>query len=265
MIPHAAVGNPPYNDESSARVPIYPTILKNYSQEIPDFTFQVIPANWFSQPDSTVGKSVRSSLKKLGLYKIKLNPYETFTTAKVKTCTVFCRKGYQGSILLEDLDTGKSTNIKDFDDQILYTADIAELDLLYRLRPYQQWTTHEGSKKDQTKWRIATSYRKENFDQVPLNPLKVLKPYYESESGYRVFASFHTEQDALNALPKYQSFWSSDLIVWILKKTRTSTTLDNPQLAWVPKIIIDKVFSNDDINQMFNLSQSDLGVLYGSK
>ena len=100
---------------------------------------------------------------------------------------------------------------------------------------------------------------------MPLNPLKVLKPYYESESGYRVFASFHTEQDALNALPKYQSFWSSDLIVWILKKTRTSTTLDNPQLAWVPKIIIDKVFSNDDINQMFNLSQSDLGVLYGSK
>lgn len=265
MIPHAAIGNPPYNDGSSARIPIYPTILKNYARDIPDYTFQVIPANWFSQPDSAMGKSVRSSLKRLGLYLIKLNPYETFTTAKVKTCTVFCRKGYQGDIRLEDLVSGHNTVVRDFEGQILYTADNAELDLLYRLKPDQQWTTHEGSKKDQMKWRIATSYRKENFDQVPLNPLKILEPYYKSESGYRVFASFATEQEAVDALPKYQSFWSSDLVVWILKNTRTSTTLDNPQLAWVPRVKIDRVFTNDDINQQFELSNDETRIVNGSR
>ena len=264
MIPHAAVGNPPYNDGSSARIPIYHTILKNYAASIPEYTFQVIPANWFSQPDSALGRSVRSSLKKLGVYKIKLNPYDTFTTAKVKTCTVFCHKGYSGSIQLEDLDTGDISNIRDFDEQILYTANQQELDLLYRLKPYQQWTTYEGSKKDQMKWRIATSYRKENFEQVPLNPLKILEPYYKSESGYRIFSSFSTEQEALDALPKYQSFWGSDLAVWILKRTRTSTTLDNPQLAWVPKTIIDKIFTEQDINELFELSEQEVKLVYGS-
>lgn len=263
MIPDVAIGNPPYNDGSAARTPIYPIILKNYSEAIPNFTFQVIQATWFSQPHTVIGKSIRKSLKKLGLYKIKLNPYDTFPTAKVKTCTIFCKKGYQGNIVLEDLESGKSTFIKDFDDQILYTADTLELDLLYRLKPINPWTTYEGSKKFQMKWRVVTSYRKENFDQIPLNPLKVIPPYYESESGYRVFASFSTEKEALEELVKYQSFWSSDLITWILKKTRTSTTLDNPQLAWVPKITIDKVYSKEDINKEFNLSKKEIEIIYG--
>jgi hypothetical protein len=261
MIPHAGIGNPPYNDGSAARVPIYPTILKNYSLAIPNFTFQVIPANWFSQPDSPVGKSVRASLKKLGIYKITLNPYDTFTTAKVKTCTVFCRKGHSGDIVLVDSESNKHAIIKDFDSQILYTADQNELDLLYSLKPFQPWTTHEGSKVDQQKWRVATSYRKENFEITPLNPLKVLEPYYKSESGYRVFSGFTTEQEAVAAQEQYQSFWHSKLVFWILKKTRTSTTLDNPQIAWVPRIKIDRIFTDIDLYTAFNLTDDQISMI----
>jgi hypothetical protein len=261
MIPHGAIGNPPYNDGTVARNPIYGEFLANFAKQKPDYLFKVIPANWFSQPESKLGKSVRASLRKLGVYKITLNPYDTFTTAKVKTCTVFCRKGHSGDIVLVDSESNKHAIIKDFDSQILYTADQNELDLLYSLKPFQPWTTHEGSKVDQQKWRVATSYRKENFEITPLNPLKVLEPYYKSESGYRVFSGFTTEQEAVAAQEQYQSFWHSKLVFWILKKTRTSTTLDNPQIAWVPRIKIDRIFTDIDLYTAFNLTDDQISMI----
>ena len=264
MIPHAAIGNPPYNDGTVARNPIYGEFLANFAKQPPDRLAKVIPANWFSQPDSTLGKSVRKSLRKLGVYKIILNPYSTFTTAKVKTCTVFCEKGRSGNIQLVDTESSTSCIIKDFDEQILYTADQQELELLYALKPFQPWTTHEGSKKDQQKWRVATSYRKENFEITPLNPLKVLEPYYKSESGYRIFAGFPTEQEAITTQEQYQSFWHSKLVFWILKKTRTSTTLDNPQIAWVPRVAIDRVFTDADLYTVFNLTQEQIDMVEAS-
>jgi len=261
MIPHTALGNPPYNDGTVARNPIYGKFLANYAKQPPDFLFKIIPANWFSQADSTLGKSVRNSLTKLGVYKIILNPYDTFTTAKVRTCTVCCQKGYTGDIVLFDGESKCQVIIKDFSSQILYTVNQVEIDLLYKLKPYRPWSTHEGSKVNQQKWRVVTSYRKENFDTVPLNPLKVIEPYYKSESGYRVFAGFSSEQEALTALEQYQSFWHSKLVFWILKKTRTSTTLDNPQIAWVPRIKIDRVFTDNELYTAFNLTDSQISMV----
>ena len=255
------VGNPPYNDGSKARNPIYHLFLENFSKNPPEYLSMVIQANWFTQPDNKLGKSVRSSLKKLGVFKIVINPYDTFETAKVKTCTVFCRRGYTGNVILVDGDTGNQTIITNLDNVILYTVDSLELSILNNLKPAQPWKTFAGNKGNPNKWRIATSYRKENFDVVPLNPLKLMEPNYQSQSGYRVFAEFDTEDQAKQALEWYKSFWHSKLVTWILKKTRTSTTLDNPQIIWIPKVAITQTFTDKDLYAMFNLNQQQIDLI----
>jgi len=259
-----AVGNPPYNDGSAGRNPIYHLFLEKYAINPPDFTFFVIQANWFTQPDYKLGKSVRASLKKLGVYKIVINPYDTFETAKVKTCTVFCRKGYVGSIELIDSDTGFKNTITNFDQTILYTVNPDELTILTTLKPVKPWITHGGGKGDTNTWRIMTSYRKENFEVTPLNPLKVMEPNYKSQTGYRVFAEFKTKEEADQALVWYKSFWHSKLVTWILQRTRTSTTLDNPQITWVPKIAIDREFSDKDLYDTFNLTDKQIALIESS-
>ena len=258
------VGNPPYNDGSSARNPIYHLFLENFAKNPPDYTFQVIQANWFTQPDKKLGKSVRDSLKKLGLYKIVLNPYDTFETAKVKTCTVFCKKGYTGNVELIDSDTGFTRTLTDLDQIILYTVNPDELAILNKLKPSDPWKTYSGNKGNTNEWRIVTSYRKENFDVTPLNPLRVIEPEYESQSGYRVFASFKTEQEAKDALVQYKSFWHSKLVVWIMQRTRTSTTLDNPQVIWVPKITIDREFTDNDLYAHYGLTADQIKLIESS-
>jgi hypothetical protein len=212
-----------------------------------------IQANWFNQPQLKLGKQVRQHLLDLGVYKIIINPYESFSSAKVRTCSVFCKRGYRGTIELTDLT--HSRTIEDFSDTILYSTNPQTLTILNKLKPADPWTTCSG-KYHADQWRIVTSYRKENFDIQPLNPLKIIPPNYKSQSGYRIFACFTTEQEAQQQLSWYQSFWQSELISWILIKTRTSTTLDNPQILWVPRITIDQEFNN--LFSTFNLGETEV-------
>ena len=255
-----AVGNPPYNDGSKGRNPIYQLFLEKYATNPPDYLFKIIPSNWFSQPKNKLGRSVRSSLIKLGVYKIKMNSYSAFENAKVKTCTVFCRKGYTGAIQLVD-ELGNSTTINDLSRTILYTANKQEIELLEQLKPADPFTTHSGSKGKTNSWRIVTSYRKENFEITPMNQLKILPPNYENQGGYRVFGEFKTKTEAEAALIEYKSFWHSKLVEWVMKKTRTSTTLDNPQIEWVPVPSKMTKFTNRALYKHFKLTPAQIAMV----
>jgi hypothetical protein len=252
------VGNPPYNDGSQARNPIYDMFLEQMSKNSPNNVSYIIPSNWFSQSHTKLGKDVRNYLKKLGVYKIQVNPVDLFEGVTVGSCTVFCQKGYFGTIDLVSPDNKDRFTIIDFNDQIIPEFDQISRDLLSRLKPTKPFVTYSGGKFDTDKWRIMTSYRKERFDIEPLNPLKVFEPNYESQSGYRGFASYDTKQEAEQHLEYYKSFWHSKLIKFIMRKTRTSTTLDNPQLFWVPVTTIDKVFTDSDLYSLFNLTDEEI-------
>lgn len=264
------VSNLPFNDGTLARNPIYHLFFQDYSErfipiagEMPRRGNVIVQANWMNQPDSVVGETMRRCLLKLGVYKIVINPYSLFETAKVRTCTVYWQSGHVGPIIIKDRVTKEQAVIANFHDQIIMTANATKLDLLYRLKPepYDAWSLHPGSSQvDQHKWRIVTSYRKENFEQEPLNPLKIIPPFYESQGGYRVFYSSDFQDDVKNKLPWYQSFWHSRLVTWILKETRTSTTLDNPQIAWVPKVPIDRIYTDHTLSRHLDLSGDDLSV-----
>ena len=255
------VGNPPYNDGSSARNPIYHLFLEDAVKKNPEFFVMIIQANWFTQPDKKLGKSVRDSLKKLGLYKIVINPYDTFDRAKVKTCTVFARRGYTGPVKLID-DVKNSIDLENINSTILYTANKIELDILNKLRPEKPfWSTYSGGKGNTNSWRIMTSYQKENFEISPMNQLKIYEPNYASQTGYRVFAELPSKIAAEEALIWYKSFWHSKLITWIMQRTRTSTTLDNPQISWVPGITIDHKFTDEELYHYFNLTKSQIDYI----
>jgi len=146
----------------------------------------------------------------------------------------------------------------------LYTVNPDELSILHKLKPTTPWKTHGGGKGNTNAWRIMTSYRKENFEIIPLNQLKVMEPNYKSQTGYRVFAEFATQAEAEQALIWYKSFWHSKLVSWILQRTRTSTTLDNPQITWVPKIVIDKTFTDQDLYKIFNLTKKQIKTIEDS-
>lgn len=249
------VGNPPYNDGSKGRAPIYDKFLEKLAKVQPKKITFIIPTNWFSQPHTKLGKDVRRFLKELGVYKIEINPIDLFETATVGTCTVFCERNYRGNISLGT--NNDNFFINDFDETIL-PFDTVTRNLLNRLKPSSPYTTHSGNKGNTNQWRIMTSYRKERFDIDPLNPLKVFEPNYKSQGGYRVFCGFDSEILANEYLEYYSSFWHSKLIKFILRKTRNSTTLDNPQITWVPKVVIDHKFTDTELYRLFNLSNEEI-------
>lgn len=257
---HIAIGNPPYNDDSVGRNPIYDKFLGKLVQSKPDQIVFIIPTNWFPQTHTKLGQDVRKHLKALGVYKIIVNPEDLFEGVKVGTCSVFCKLGYTGTIdLVNHTDIENKIVIKDFDDQILTVFNPVELALLKRLKPETHYTTRPGAKEHPNKWRIATSYRKENFDVEPLNTVRVMEPNYKSQKGYRVFATFETKDEAEKHVEYYKSFWHSKLIKFIMRRTRTSTTLDNPQLRWIPKVDkFDRIFTDEELYKLFNLSQEEI-------
>lgn len=254
------VGNPPYNDGSKGRAPIYDKFLEKLAKGQPKKVTFIIPTNWFSQPHNKLGKDVRAFLKDLGVYKIQVNPIDLFETATVSTCTVFCERGYVGDIKLADSTNENGYIIKHFDQTILPIFDDVSRNLILRLKPVTPYTTHPGGKGNPNKFRVATSYMCYNIlSEKPLNELKILEPNYEKQSGYRVFAEFDSEVEAETALGYYNSFWHSKLIQFILRRTRTSTTLDNPQLSFVPTVnSFSQEFSDSDLYKLFGLSQDEI-------
>jgi len=252
-------GNPPYNDGSEGRNPIYQKFLEKLSKEQPKSVVFVIPNNWFSQDHNTLGKLVRQYLKELGLYKIQVNPIDLFENATVGTCTVFCKKGYDGDIEFVDKITGKSRMIKDILGQIISETDSTMIEMLNRLKPLTPYTTYSGNKGNTNKFRIVTSYRKERFDLDPLNPLKIIEPNFENQGGYRVFAEADTFEEAKHKLLCLNSIWHSKLVKTIMRKTRTSTTLDNPQLRWVPTIFeSNKIYTDDEIYKIAGCTDQEI-------
>ena len=253
------VGNPPYNDGSAGRSPIYQKFLHKLISFSPVDTVFVIPTNWMSQPDAKLGKDVRAYLKQLGVYDIQINPINAFEGARVNTCTVFCKKDYTGPVTLFNENRTKHYVIREFDQRIIIEFNNTSRSLLLRLKPEQPNSTHAGNKKDTNSFRVVTSYMcYNNLSEAPLNELKVIEPNYPKQSGYRVFASFDSAELANEHLAYLNSFWHSKLVQFILKKTRTSTTLDNPQISWVPNIILNRKFTNDDLYAYFGLTQEEI-------
>ena len=248
--------NPPYNDGSAGNAPIYQHFVEKVKQHKPRAAVIIVQANWMMQA-TALGKQMRKDLTAIGVKRLILNPVDAFPNAKVRTVSMICEPGYQGKVEFVDAATKEQRLINNFDELIPFIGNGTKVDLLERLKAQGGWATWQGDTGDTNKWRVVVSYKNFDIKKDPLGHLKVIEPNYAKQSGYRVFANFDTEVAAQQALSIYESFWKSRLILFVLKYTRVSNTLDNPQIAWVPKIALNKVYSDQDLYTHFNLTEQE--------
>jgi hypothetical protein len=253
--------NPPYNDGSKGNAPIYQHFVEKVKLYKPKAAIIIVQANWLMQK-SKLGKQMRKDLKEIGIKRLTINAVDAFPKAKVRTVSMLCESGYTGSVTLADAVTKDHRVIKNFDDLIPFLGHSGKFDLIDRLRSLGgSWTTRSGKEGDTNKWRIVVSYKNFEIKKDPLGHMKIIEPNFTKQSGYRVFSEYDTEADAISALEIYKSFWRSKLITFILRYTRVSNTLDNPQIAWVPKVALTKVYTEEEVYKLFNLTQAEIDLV----
>jgi hypothetical protein len=96
-----------------------------------------------------------------------------------------------------------------------------------------------------TEWRVAFGYMR-------CNTCSIVPPGLSIPGKYR-YINFGSEANAR----KFAAYMMSKPVRFIMKLVYTSRTLDNPQLAYVPKLDMNKVNSvaDADLYQMWNTAQ----------
>jgi hypothetical protein len=108
-----------------------------------------------------------------------------------------------------------------------------------------------------TEWRVAFGYMR-------CNTCAVVPPGVSIPSKYR-YINFGASED--NAR-KFRDYMLSEPVRFIMKLIYTSRTLDNPQLAYVPKLDMNKFSNINDINlyQFWNVdtaTQTEIKTIVG--
>jgi hypothetical protein len=260
------VGNYPYNDGSVNNNVIWNKFISDVRASDTDFVGVVVQASFLSQQFKGMAKKVKKDLIALGCYKIVINEYSDFdeTKAKVKTCIVFCRKGYSGRVTYVERRTGRIVQ-KSLElpfDMIFDTDHIQFLDALDQCRTgsfarfpqYGKWI--KDNPENKKLWAVGSYYKTEGFDKNPLKQFVKIEPLSGSEKNYYcVFGSAKTEAEIDTVLEQVKSFWFNDAVQVALLLTRYQISLDKTQYVKIPKTQIDHVFGKDELFDLWNISE----------
>lgn len=263
--------NPPYNDGSKANNPVYQHFIDKVAKFKPKAAVIIVQANWLMR-DNKIAEKIRADLKKIGLRKMILNPVDAFPGASVRTVSLICERGYDDVITFEEAATGKSITLHSLYGLIPFCFDEEKLDLLKKLRPVANDAIKfpAGPKKG-NEWKeyfIATAYQ--NFDIAgdPFGHIRILPPNTGKEfdetraaSGYRIMQTCYSKEEADVALENIRSYWHSKLVTFIMKYRRTSYTLDNLQISWVPSVDFTKKYTDKDLYKLFDLTDREIELI----
>jgi hypothetical protein len=256
------VGNYPYNDGSVNNNVIWDKFISDVRKSDADAVGVVVQASFISQRYQGMSKKVKQDLAALGCYKIIINEYSDFPEdkAKVKTCIVFCRKGYQGLIDYVERRTGRIVR-RLLDEPFDMIFDEGQRNLLDEIEKakkksfdrFPKWVSMPAS--DKEKWCIGSYYRTEGFDKNPLKPFILLDPNGDqAKDHYVVFGKADTKEDAETLMEQVKSFWFNDAVQAVLLLTRYQISLDSTQYAKIPKTKIDHVFTEDELFNLWNIT-----------
>lgn len=263
--------NPPYNDGSKANNPVYQHFIDKVAKFKPKGAVIIVQANWLMR-DNKISQKIRADLKKIGLRKMVLNPVDAFPGASVRTVSLICERGYDDVIEFQDGATGKSITLHSLYGLIPFCFDEEKLELLKKLRPLANNAIKfpAGPKKG-NEWQehfVATAYQ--NFDIAgdPFGHIRILPPNTGKEfdetraaSGYRIMQTCNSKEEADQALKNMRSYWHSKLVTFIMKYRRTSYTLDNLQISWVPPVDFSKEYTDKDLYKLFNLTDREIELI----
>jgi hypothetical protein len=261
------VGNYPYNDGSVNNNVIWNKFIHDAKSSDTDLLGVVVQASFLSQKFTGMAKKVKQDLIALGCYKIVINEYSDFdeNKAKVKTCILFCRKGYDGLVTYVERSTGRTVQkslqspfdmIFDPDQRaFLDELDSAHTKSFDRFPQYKKWIKDEPSNKNL--WAIGSYYKTEGFDKNPLKQFVKISPNSGEEKNYYcIFGFAKTEAEIDSKLEQLKSFWFNDAVQAALLLTRYQISLDKTQYAKIPKTTIDHVFGDDELFDLWNISDS---------
>lgn len=251
--------NPPYNDGTAANNPIYQLFIEKVAESKPRAAIIIVQANWLMRTDK-FSKDIRKNLKKIGVKRITVNPFNAFPNAQVRTVSILCETGYIGDIELVDAVSKKSIQVKDFDELIPFCFDDVKVSLLKRLIPKEPLKLKAGPPILQDKYLVATAYQNFAIGKDPVGYIRLIEPGKKC-TGYKVLQEYYTKEDAEKGLLQHRSFWHSKLITFIMKYRRTSYTLDNPQISWVPVVTVDHEFTDKELYGTFNLTPEEIATV----
>jgi hypothetical protein len=276
------IGNYPYNDGSISNTPIWDKFIDQARKDNADAVAVVVQASFLSQ-DSSKGfaKKVKDNLQKLGCYKIVINDFDDFgEKAKVKTCIIFCRKGYAGSITYVERKTGRSV-VKSLDQSFDMNFDPNKIQFLSELKTggmtktdsifseekfisFDRFSTYKASSPEiKKKFCIGGYYKANGYEKTPLRPFKILDPSLikidekkktTNYDWYVIWGYADTLELAEIELEKLKSFWFNPCVTAALMLTRYSVSTDATQYAAIPKTEIDHVFSENELFDRWNIS-----------
>jgi hypothetical protein len=267
------VGNPPYNSSGKGRSPIYHLFTEKMSKEIkPEHMVWITQFNWITQLNP-VGNIMREALLNLGVTRIEDNRFDAFEAATVRSCNIYCTKGSVADISLVDYATKDQLTItpdtfRNSKIPPVYNND--EYQLLVKLKNSADplsgiWMTYgagEGGIPYPT-FAFGLSYFA-NFIEGAINKIKVIGPDTPTPGSYRVFKNFDNFSDRTTAedcLKKFNGYWTSKTVRFILNRTLTSRTLDNPQISWIPVVPMDTEWDDNKIFEYFGLTEDDQNII----
>ena len=276
------IGNPAYTIGQS-KTEIYDVSLEVLADMGPAGLLYIIPMKWFSRTQDKLGKSVRNSLKRLGLKRIIINSINLFqdTGVKTETCTVICEKGYSGDIEIVSEAGTQSFQITrtELDSRILPFFDRSKAVLINSRKPATPFvfekSTDAGGQKNKflNKWCPATSYKKEGYEINPINKLQpklinntTMKTPKGKSTLWMIFEGkiFSSKKDCQEYCDWANSYLFSKPIKWHFKNTRMSTTLDGPQVSMVPNYINStptKIYTDQDIYTLGNYTKAEKDLI----
>lgn len=255
------IGNYPYNDGSVNNNVIWNKFISDTRASRADAGAVVVQASFLSQPFKGMSRTVKQDLIALGCYKVIINDYSDFDQkkAKVKTCILFFRRGYTGLVTFVERKTGlevKTVLQKPFD-MIFDPGHRKFLDEVKKAKT-KSFTRFPQYKafKNKEEYCLGPYYKTEGFDKNPLKTFIDIEPNSPKEKNYYVvFASAKTKEEFDVIKEHHKSFWFNDAVQAALILTRYQISLDATQYAAIPYTKIDRVFGENELFELWNISE----------
>lgn len=98
--PKFSIRNLPYQEPGQGRANLYPALLENLLRHDYEWTADILPIAWLRGEGSELKKVRKMFLEQMGLYKITILPFDTFSEfgANIDTAIYYCKKGHNGPI-----------------------------------------------------------------------------------------------------------------------------------------------------------------------
>ena len=245
------MGNPPY------QIPISRTGSKHIYQEFVKKACElgtnilfIIPDNWMIQSNK-LGTSVRFMLEQAGLKSITINPFDQFGSAIVETCWIYCEKGYEGEVSLSK--DGK-TYFRNRNKPFIPTDDTgAKIIDKVKESVSENWKViHPNPSK--SAFFVGPAYR--SFGVFTIEPIHVFSN--EKCNGRVGLIECGSKEEAEKILPFYKTYFESKLMRYVLLITRTSYALDSPQLSYIPKMPMNRTWTDEELYAHFGLTGEEV-------